>query len=98
MYAGAYISTQVIGSLKEVSLEFKPSLLGRLLGTKMGTLTYRGNGEMWFAHPSGVRVEPEMVPFLENVWRELGPKPKTLVDASQYQDEDTDPKPWPLNK
>ena len=77
MYTGARISTQQIGSLREVSLEFQPNFLGRLLGTKQGTLTFRGSGELWFIHPAGERVDRAMVTFLENIWRDYGPKPDT---------------------
>lgn len=75
MYAGAYISAQKIGSLKEVTLEFVPNLVGRILRLKGVALTYRSNGEIWFTHPAGEQVEPKMVASLEKMWSEFGPKP-----------------------
>ena len=68
MFKGAAISAQTIGSLREVTIEFQPNILGKLVGAGNKPMIFRNNGEMWFWLSTGNRVAPEMVTFLENAW------------------------------
>jgi hypothetical protein len=68
------LSAELIGTVREVSIEPVPGFLLRAIRWKSRALTYRGDGTAWYSYPSGKRVEDRMVPFLNNVWTELGPK------------------------
>jgi len=76
------LSAESIGTVREVSVEPVPGFLLRAIGWKSRTLTYRADGASWYSHPSGKRVAEKMIPFLNNVWGELGHKEKTPSDVA----------------
>jgi hypothetical protein len=79
MYKGAMISAQMVGTLREITLEFQPNILGKLVGAGNKPMIFRNNGEIWFWLRTGKRVAPEMVAFLENAWTMYHARKKSTV-------------------
>lgn len=76
------LSAELIGTVREVSVETVPGFLLRAIRWKSKALTYRGDGTKWYSYPSGKRVEDKMIPFLNNVWAELGHRGNTPCEVA----------------